>query len=594
MEPFSLPYFREALAEILLLAVPCGLIGSWVVLRGFAFHSHAVGTAAFPGLVLADGLGFTALLGAAGAAAAFTLLSVGIARSRRTGSDAVTALALAACLAAGVILASDVFGSGAGIDTLLFGSLLSIGPGDLGFAAAAAVVTGAASVLFGHHWLADGFDPAATGRVRPGRPLFNAALLAVIGLTVIAALGAVGALLVSTLIVVPAATVRLFATRLRTLQVASVALIAVEGIAGLWLSARTDAPPGATIAVVSGTIFVFSLAARTLLRHGRTAAAAAASAVLVAGLVTLGVAGGATHTGDRSTEVVATTTQVGDLVREIGGERTTITTILRPGTDPHGYEPRPSDVNATAQSRALFRSGGDIDRWARDLVRKSGSDARIVNLGRNLTAPLREGHGHGKPRDDSGPSTAGLDPHWWQDPVNLRSAARRVETELALLDPVNAGFYRHRFRRFRRQLDRITTRITACVAEVPAARRKIVTDHDAFGYFTRRFGIESSGTVMPALAAGAQPSAADVARLEETIRTRGVPAIFPGNSSSAAVAEAVARDTGITVGRPLYTDSLGPPGTPGATLLGSLKANADSVVEAISGGSVTCFGGSDG
>lgn len=604
MEPFSLPYFRDALAEILLLAIPCGLIGGWVVLRGFAFHSHAVGTAAFPGLVLAQGLGFAAVFGAIGAAIAFTLLSAAIGRSRRTESDAVTALALAACLAAGVILASDVFGSGSGVDTLLFGSLLSIGPDDLRLAAVAALLATAGSLVFGHHWLAGGFDLEAAARSRPGSSLFDAALLAVIGFTVIATLGAVGALLVSTLIVVPAATARLFATRVRTLQGTAIALIVIEGAAGLWLSARTDAPPGATIAVVSGAVFVLALVCRALLRRGRGTAALLVPGLLLTGMAGIGIAAGAGTTGSHRSEVVATTTQVGDLVREIGGRRVELTTILRPGTDPHEYEPRPSDVNAVAGSGLIFRSGGDLDHWTGELLDESGSDARTVNLEDRIPAPLHDhgDHDHGGHDDEAHATHAharhaedesGLDPHWWQDPVNVIAAARQVETALVRLDPTDAAFFRERSRRFRDRARRLTGTIRRCLAEIPPGQRKIVTDHDAFGYFTRRFGITSLGAVMPALATGVQPSAGDVAELERTVRDQRVPAIFPETTSSAAVAKAVARDTGITVGRPLYADSLGPAGSPGATLLGSLKANADAMLDGMSGGASKCLGAGD-
>ena len=124
LEPFTLPFMQRGLVEVLLLATAGGLLGTWIVLRGLAFHAHAVGTATFPGLVLADGLGFAASLGALGAALIFT---GGVAVAARRGSDEhgpATALVLVACLAGGVILASDVFHSAANVDSLLFGSLL--------------------------------------------------------------------------------------------------------------------------------------------------------------------------------------------------------------------------------------------------------------------------------------------------------------------------------------------------------------------------------------------------------------------------------------------------------------------------------------
>src|SRR3954453_954141 len=136
LEPFELPFVQRGLIEVLILAVPAGLLGTWIVLRGLAFFSHAVGTAAFPGLVIADGLGFAPPLGALAAAAVFSAGNSALGRRRRgQGDDSVVAIVLVACLAAGVILASDVFGSGANVETMLFGSLLLVYRGDIALAA---------------------------------------------------------------------------------------------------------------------------------------------------------------------------------------------------------------------------------------------------------------------------------------------------------------------------------------------------------------------------------------------------------------------------------------------------------------------------
>src|SRR3954453_18636800 len=165
---FALPFVQRGLWAVLLLAVPAGLLGTWIVLRGMAFYAHATGTAAFPGLVVADGLGFAAPLGALGAAALFAGGVVALGGRRRTGGDSLTALVLVGCLATGVLLASDVFGSGGHVDQLLFGSLLVIGPRDLVLAAIAGVLAGAASTVLGERWLARGFDPDAAAA--PGLP----------------------------------------------------------------------------------------------------------------------------------------------------------------------------------------------------------------------------------------------------------------------------------------------------------------------------------------------------------------------------------------------------------------------------------------
>jgi ABC-type Mn2+/Zn2+ transport system permease subunit len=171
---------------------------------------------------------------------------------------------LVGCLAAGVVLASDVFGSGSNIETLLFGSPLLIDGGDIALAALAALAAIVASWLLGHRWLAAGFDPSAAGPLRAGGRPLELILLGLIALATTAAISVIGALLVTALFVVPSLTARLFARRLWTLQLAGVLLVALEGAFGLWLSVETDAPPGATIAVVSGVVFALAAAGRAL------------------------------------------------------------------------------------------------------------------------------------------------------------------------------------------------------------------------------------------------------------------------------------------------------------------------------------------
>src|SRR5947208_4935125 len=159
LEPFQLPFVQRGLLEVLLLSVAAGLIGTWIVLRGLAFYSHAVGTAAFPGLVLADGIGFSPLAGAFVTAVVFALAVELLSRKRPGEYGSFTALTLVGALALGVILASDVFRSGAHVETLLFGSLLLVGTRELVVAAVARVLAVAVSWLGGRRWLGTGCEP---------------------------------------------------------------------------------------------------------------------------------------------------------------------------------------------------------------------------------------------------------------------------------------------------------------------------------------------------------------------------------------------------------------------------------------------------
>jgi manganese/iron transport system permease protein len=273
--PFDLPFVQRAVVEIALLAVGSGILGTWIVLRGLSFYAHAVGTAAFPGLVLADGLGFSPLLGALATAGIVAIGVAAIANRGRAEYDSATALVLVGALAAGVILASDVFHSQGSVERLLFGSLLLIDGTDQVVAAAVGIAVLATGAVLGRRWLASGFDRDSARALGARSPLPDLLLLALVAASAVAALDAIGALLSTALLVVPAATTRLLVDRLRTWQLATIALVIAEGIAGLWLSVQTNAPPGATIAVVGGVVFALV----ALGRAGRTRLIAARGAV---------------------------------------------------------------------------------------------------------------------------------------------------------------------------------------------------------------------------------------------------------------------------------------------------------------------------
>lgn len=573
LESLALPYVQRGLLEVLLLSVAAGVLGAWIVLRGLAFYAHAVGTAAFPGLVLAAGLGVAAPLGALATAMLFAGATSGLSRARRTASDSLTALVLVGFLAAGVILASDVFRSGSSVDTLLFGSLLLIRPEDVALALLASTLALGASLVLGRRWLSVGFDPEAARALGVRSRLSDLVLLGLVALATTAALTAIGALLTTALFVVPAATVRLWTRTVATLQLGAVTLAAVEGSAGLLLSVSTNVPPGAAIAVLSGAVFAASALAR---RVGRRASGAGALALaLVVSGCGSSEEGGAGASPARL-PVVATTTQLGDFARQVGGDAVQVTQVLQPNTDAHEYEPRPEDVRATAGARVVLRSGDGIDDWVGNVVEQSGAAAPVVDLA--SSAQLRIA-GEGESR---------IDPHWWHDPRSAEVAVRRIARVLAKADPARRAELTDSADAYVRRLRALDGGVRRCMAEVPAAERKLVTDHDAFNYFTARYGIRTVGAVIPSQTTQAQASAGDVAALVGTIERERVKAVFPESSISPRLAAAIARQTGASVGRPLYGDSLGPPGSDGDTYLGMEAHNADAMARGFTGGRVGC------
>ena len=266
----DLPFLREALLELVLLAVTGGVLGAWIVLRQLAFFSHAAGSATFPGLVAADASGVTPIiagiaiaLGYAGAVQGTTERRGTPVRGEGTGREhgEATALLLVAALATGVILASDVFESGAVVDRLLFGTLLGLDTADVLLSAAVAALATAGALTLGRTWSAVGFDPDGARALGLSTARADLLLLALVAVAAVAAIPAVGALLVTAIYVLPAAAARMLTGSVRGLVACALALALAEGVAGLYLAYWLDVPAGPPVAVLGALVSLVIAAA---------------------------------------------------------------------------------------------------------------------------------------------------------------------------------------------------------------------------------------------------------------------------------------------------------------------------------------------
>src|SRR4051794_18753896 len=280
-------------------------------------------------------------------------------------------------------------------------------------------------------------------------------------------------------------------------------------------------------------------------------------------------ASGCRSAGGGSATVVATTTQVADLTRAVAGNRIAVKQILQPNADPHEYEPRPSDAQAIAGAKLVIRSGGDVDDWLTGLIDQAGGKARVVTL-----------------IDDV--DRRGSDPHWWQDPRNAVKAVTAIRDALIRADPKGAPGYRARAAAYEAKLRALDKGIASCVAKLPPSQRKLVTSHDALGYYAARYGFQVVGAAIPSLSTQAQPSGRQTQKLVDQIKRLHVAAIFPESSLNPKLEEAIGRDAGAKVGGALWADALGPKGSSGATYVGSLTANTETIVSALSSGKVNC------
>ena len=264
LDPFQLQFMQRAALEVVLLAPLAGLLGAQIVLRRLAFFTHGVGSASFPGLVVAGPIGVAPPLAALGVGLGFAAGLERIGRAERLARDAATALLLVAALAIGTVLASDVFESGAEVDQLLFGSLIAIGEPELAASAVALAIVAAAALACRRTWIATGFDEGSGASLGLRTRLADRVLVVAIAVAVVAPLDAVGALLVSAILVIPAATARLLAASVGALELLGGCLALVEGLGGLWLAYQLDTPPGPTIATLAGAVFALVLVARRL------------------------------------------------------------------------------------------------------------------------------------------------------------------------------------------------------------------------------------------------------------------------------------------------------------------------------------------
>jgi ABC-type Mn2+/Zn2+ transport system permease subunit len=254
LELVEFPFLREALVEMLILGAAGGLLSTWIVLRRLAFFSHAAGSATFPGLVAADASGVSPTLAGLAVAVGYAGAVERTGRAGREPGEA-TALVLVAALATGIVLASDVFESGAAVDRLLFGTLLGLGATDLALSAVVLVLAAAGSLALGRTWAAVAFDPE--GAVALGLPTARADLLLLVLVAVgaAAAIPAVGALLVAAVYVLPGAAARLVTGSVRAMLACAVALALLQGLLGLFAALWLDLPPGPPVAVTGVLLY---------------------------------------------------------------------------------------------------------------------------------------------------------------------------------------------------------------------------------------------------------------------------------------------------------------------------------------------------
>lgn len=279
--------------------------------------------------------------------------------------------------------------------------------------------------------------------------------------------------------------------------------------------------------------------------------------------------------------VVATTNIVGDVVRQVGGDRIALTVLMGIGVDPHSYVPAPGDTAALHDAHLTFANGAGLEADLAEMLASTGGSGAYVEVSHGLDllpAPAQEGPAPTAEEHDHGD----VDPHVWFSVPSVLLWVDNIEAALSARDPGNADYYRERAQGAREELQALDDWIQEQVAQVPEANRKLVTNHPVFGYFAQRYGFEQLAAVYP-FSPSSEPSARDIARLQDAIQDYDLPAIFAESTVNPRLARQVAEDTGIQI-VPLYTGSLGGPGSGAESYIEMMRYDVRAIVGALKGG----------
>jgi zinc/manganese transport system substrate-binding protein len=268
-------------------------------------------------------------------------------------------------------------------------------------------------------------------------------------------------------------------------------------------------------------------------------------------------------------KVLATFSILGDFVKNVGGDRVEVATLVGPDSDAHVYAPAPADAKKVADAKVVIVNGLGYEGWMSRLAKASGSKAPVVVASKGVRErKAAGGHGHG-----------GADPHAWQSVANAKVYVANIRDALIAADPASKAAYEANATAYLGKLDALDADVKAAVAAIPADRRKIISTHDAFGYFQQAYGVEF---IAPqGVSTEAEPSARDVARIITQVKKQKIPAVFLENIADPRLMERIAQESGARVGGKLYSDALTDAKGDAPTYLDMMRHNIKQISAAL-------------
>lgn len=284
--------------------------------------------------------------------------------------------------------------------------------------------------------------------------------------------------------------------------------------------------------------------------------------------------------------VVASFSILGDFVKQVGGDRVSVTTLVGANGDAHVYSPTPADAKAMAGARLIIVNGLKFEGWMTRLIKSSGAKATVAVATKGIAPQILadDEHDHGKP-DKHGHDHAGQeDPHAWQSVANAKIYVENIRDALSEADPAGKAQFAAGASAYLTKLDALESEIKAAVARIPAERRKAITSHDAFGYFVKAYGFQF---IAPqGVSTEAEASAKDVGRIIRQIKAQKIPAVFLENVTNPRLVEQIARESGAKIGGQLFSDALSAANGPAGTYIAMMKHNISQIEKALGAGPV--------
>jgi zinc/manganese transport system substrate-binding protein len=279
-------------------------------------------------------------------------------------------------------------------------------------------------------------------------------------------------------------------------------------------------------------------------------------------------------------KAVASFSILGDIAHEIGGDRVEVATLVGPDSDVHVYEPTPRDAKAVAEAQIFVVNGLGLEGWTARLIDSAHFRGALVETTKGITPRrMTENEGAGPAAAAAGGPREVIDPHAWQSLANGKIYAANIRDGLIAADPEGRAVYEANAARFSAEIDRVDAEIRAQLSRLPPERRRIITSHDAFGYFGAAYGLDF---IAPeGVTTDSEPSAQDVARIVRQVKTNKIPAVFMENITDHRLLDQIAHDTGAKIGGALYSDALSQPGGPAGTYLAMFRHNVATLTAAL-------------